>query len=565
MRGRTPSIKSLFRGRLVAAGIVVVLAAACAQFVHSAALLREAVRQRLTVTAELSAAQIADFIAHHQAAVSLCAARHTLEPDGRRALFELRERFPAFLTVLAADAEGRILHGEPQLRADGEAPFRWAGHAVADRDYFRVPMRTGRPYVSDVFVGRGYGDDPIIALSAPVFDARGRVNGIVEGSIASPAFAAARAEAMARRGMALLVLDRRGRVVYATRDLRLRALQTVALPPPPADPTALGELPDVYAPGEGAHFASARTGFGWTVVVLEPVERLNGELRLNAFNLLFPGLLALIAAVWAASALAGRLAQPIRTLALRMREYAFDGEGNGHLPLPSAPAEIRDLTDAFNRMGQRLSESYETLRSALVEKNRLGDELTRTVQEREEVIAERTAALRRANSELRALSATDALTGCSNYRGFVQAMAMLWQRAGDEYQTVTAFMCDIDRFKRYNDALGHPAGDACLRRVAAALRGVMQLGEDVVARVGGEEFAVLVRGLDRAQARAVAHRLHDAVGALQMPHPDGGTVSISVGWAQVEPAEGGVPEDLVAAADAALYRAKEAGRDRVAE
>ena len=226
MRGRTPSIKSLFRGRLVAAGIVVVLAAACAQFVHSAALLREAVRQRLTVTAELGAAQIADFIAHHQAAVSLCAARHTLEPDGRRALFELRERFPAFLTVRAADAEGRILHGEPQLRADGEAPFRWAGHAVADRDYFRVPMRTGRPYVSDVFVGRGYGDDPIIALSAPMFDARGRVNGIVEGSIASPAFAAARAEAMARRGMALLVLDRRGRVVHATRDLRLRALQS---------------------------------------------------------------------------------------------------------------------------------------------------------------------------------------------------------------------------------------------------------------------------------------------------------------------------------------------------
>ncbi len=125
---------------------------------------------------------------------------------------------------------------------------------------------------------------------------------------------------------------------------------------------------------------------------------------------------------------------------------------------------------------------------------------------------------------------------------------------------------DVDFFKRYNDALGHPAGDACLVQVAAAISRESRGGE-LVARYGGEEFVVLLPETDGIEALIVAQRLHEAVDALAMPHPDrpdGDRLSISVGVA-THPggASGGKPERLLERADAAMYSAKEQGRDRV--
>jgi len=556
-----PSIQHFLRSRLVQAGIVVVLGAALVQFAHAVSLRREAARQRLAMTAQLSAAQIAEFIALHQAAVALYAERRANEPDWPRGLGAVRARYPAFLTMLVAGRDGRVIHGVPAF-PDGSG--QWAGRPVGDRAYFRVPMASGRPYVSDAFRGRAFGRVPIVAISAPVLDAQGRPQAIVEGSIPADAFAARRTQVMAQGGRALLVLDRQRRVVHAGTGLAFAPLQRldVTLPAPVTRVRGLQLLPGAYADGSDAFVASATTSFGWTVLVLEPTALLYGELRRDALNLLVPALLALAVAAWAAGVLARRLAGPIHVLAEHMRDY--DVERARTLALPRAPAEVIDLADAFNRLGQRLREAFAANRDALLEQRRLAETLQRTVEERERVIAERTEALSRANSELRMLSTTDALTGCANYRGFTEGAAVLWAHAAERGLTLSAFACDIDHFKLYNDRLGHPAGDACLRRVAAALRAVMHGTADVVARVGGEEFLVLMTGLSREQAAAVAQRLHGAVAALAMPHPGGGTVSVSVGWAHRRPESDGTLETLLAEADAALYRAKAAGRDRVA-
>ncbi|GGJ76130.1 GGDEF domain-containing response regulator [Deinococcus aquiradiocola] len=165
------------------------------------------------------------------------------------------------------------------------------------------------------------------------------------------------------------------------------------------------------------------------------------------------------------------------------------------------------------------------------------------------------------NAQLETLSLTDGLTGISNRRAFDQgyerALA-LHTRTG---LPVTLLLLDIDHFKRYNDTLGHPAGDACLQQVARVVRSQVNRAADVVARYGGEEFAVLLLDTHLQGGRCVADRILAALRDAAIPHPAHplGQVTVSIGVAG-HGLSGMV--SLKDAADEALYRAKAAGRAR---
>ncbi|MBL6453851.1 GGDEF domain-containing protein [Belnapia sp. T6] len=172
-------------------------------------------------------------------------------------------------------------------------------------------------------------------------------------------------------------------------------------------------------------------------------------------------------------------------------------------------------------------------------------------------------ALARANHRLHALAETDPLTGVANRRGFDAALDRALDPAAPERPALV--MLDIDHFKRLNDSCGHPQGDECLRLIARAVRSQVREGLDLVARIGGEEFAVLLPGVSGAEAAAVAERIRCAVQVLLLPHParpePPGVVTISLGVAASWPGEGA--GSLVARADRALYAAKAAGRNCV--
>ena len=170
------------------------------------------------------------------------------------------------------------------------------------------------------------------------------------------------------------------------------------------------------------------------------------------------------------------------------------------------------------------------------------------------------------NEELSVQSQTDALTGLANRRAFDQRLAEEVSRAARHGVPVSLLIVDIDHFKAYNDHYGHPAGDACLRRVATVLRECAGGPTDLVARVGGEEFAVLLPHQGRAEALQVAERCLRGVEAAAIAHagsPVAPYVTLSVGVAQSTPS-GQDAAALLASADAALYRAKGEGRRRVA-
>ena len=165
----------------------------------------------------------------------------------------------------------------------------------------------------------------------------------------------------------------------------------------------------------------------------------------------------------------------------------------------------------------------------------------------------------------------DPMTQVANRLALGEAMQREWEQARLRGMPLALLMIDVDYFKAYNDHYGHVAGDRCLQRVAQALASAVQRAGELAARYGGEEFAVLLPDSDELRAVAVAHRLREAVRELALEHqasPCGAQVTISVGVACVRPADGQPLEHaqttLFQQADAALYRAKQAGRDRVA-
>lgn len=182
----------------------------------------------------------------------------------------------------------------------------------------------------------------------------------------------------------------------------------------------------------------------------------------------------------------------------------------------------------------------------------------------ERLVAERTTELEEANGRLRAALLADGLTGVANRVAFDEELERLWADHARTGEPFSVLMCDVDHFKAYNDTAGHLAGDACLRAVARSVAASVR-SDDVVARYGGEEFAVLLPGTDRRDAREVAERVLARVRVAALPHPAGGTVSLSIGAAtSAGPAPAASATELVGAADRALYRAKDGGRDRAA-
>ena len=167
---------------------------------------------------------------------------------------------------------------------------------------------------------------------------------------------------------------------------------------------------------------------------------------------------------------------------------------------------------------------------------------------------------------MRVLSITDALTGLHNRRDFDDGLARHFERSQREGAGLSVVLLDIDRFKLYNDTYGHPAGDACLRRVAGCIRDSAKRPNDMTARLGGEEFAVLLPNTDLAGAQKVADDIRRAVEGLQMPHSgvERGYVTISAGVATMNGDSGiATGMDLMEAADKALYAAKAGGRNQV--
>jgi diguanylate cyclase (GGDEF)-like protein/PAS domain S-box-containing protein len=171
---------------------------------------------------------------------------------------------------------------------------------------------------------------------------------------------------------------------------------------------------------------------------------------------------------------------------------------------------------------------------------------------------------KKAQIALEQLATRDGLTGLANRRCFDTTLQAEWQRALRQQQPMSLLMVDVDNFKQYNDAYGHLGGDECLQRIATAVASEMR-ANDLVARYGGEEFAVILPNQSLKGAAIVAERIRCRVEQLCLPNlgTEKQFVTVSIGAATALPAPENDACQLVATADAALYRAKHMGRNRI--
>ncbi|MBX6393636.1 MAG: diguanylate cyclase [Burkholderiales bacterium] len=180
-------------------------------------------------------------------------------------------------------------------------------------------------------------------------------------------------------------------------------------------------------------------------------------------------------------------------------------------------------------------------------------------------LVELTSELAASNRRLEQLSQSDGLTGVANRRYFDNFLAHHMALAARQKTNLSLVLCDVDCFKAYNDHYGHLAGDECLRKVAQILQTACQRSTDLVARYGGEEFALVLPDTHRTGAAQHVRNIRQALAEAAIEHARSTVspyVTLSIGIAAYIPGKDMKPEDLIARADEALYRAKAMGRNR---
>jgi diguanylate cyclase (GGDEF)-like protein len=236
------------------------------------------------------------------------------------------------------------------------------------------------------------------------------------------------------------------------------------------------------------------------------------------------------------------MVRPIRRLTDVAHAFA-SGDLSARAATDGSKGDVPMLAATFNDMAERIEQH---------------------TRELEEEIQARTQELRTANERLQELATTDGLTSLFNFRQFSQALSSEVQRCTRLRVPLSLLMMDVDHFKCYNDTHGHPAGDEVLRTVARLLRQRVR-STDLPCRYGGEEFAVLLLDADKTSAAQVAEQIRDTIEQTRFAGEEtqpGGSLTVSIGVASVpEDAKDG--DELVKAADRALYRAKNDGRNRV--
>lgn len=262
----------------------------------------------------------------------------------------------------------------------------------------------------------------------------------------------------------------------------------------------------------------------------QSMEGLRAEVHAMSLGLYFSGFLLCCAVGFGTLTVRRHVLSPISTAAAEL-ERIRDG-GPSMPPRPVRIRELQQLLDLLPGLGGYLHE-----------------------------LAARSGALEEEKNKFESLSLVDALTGVGNRRAFDLRMEALAEGC-----TATVLMLDVDFFKRYNDALGHQSGDACLQAVAKAARATLRRIGDDIFRYGGEEFAALLPNASQYQALVVAESIMEHIRALHLPHPDsplGALVTVSIGLAVPAGSGSYSARTMVAAADKALYDAKRQGRNRI--
>lgn len=305
-------------------------------------------------------------------------------------------------------------------------------------------------------------------------------------------------------------------------------------------------------------------GLDWLIVVVVPEEDVMLRIKSGQLNTFLLCLLALVIVSGLNILVSRWLIKPIRAIN-RASQNITQGDFSWRLVEPRI-RELAALSNSFNHMSNEIERSRlqleEYSRSLEQKVEERTEELQAEVRTRQ--LAEE--ALQKANATLHRMAYIDDLTQIANRRRFDEVLQQSWRQSCRDQAPISAILCDVDFFKRYNDRYGHQAGDRCLQMVAGAIQGSVRRPSDLAARYGGEEFVIILPQTTLEGAMEVAQIVQKNISALKILHEASDAsdyVTLSMGVSCMVPENEMKAETLLTQADRALYSAKAKGRAQV--
>ncbi len=477
----------------------------------------------------------------------------------------LHQRIPSFDTMLITDKEGRLVNTSP---SGAFKKFKEANLKVDDREYFKEALHSNNTFISSGFMGRGFGSRLIVAISQGI-PSENKVNdtdspdkrganqgalnqgvlnlGVIEGTLVLHQFTDFKDTYNDESKISGILLDQNGKVLFSSQILNIKQLSqpayTIVSGAVDGHPTLRFDSDES---GKLYFFRTDKLPWGWTLISLQDetplAQKIESGLILLAAALLllfFVGNISAtyISRIWTRSLTV--LVGSVNKLSENLQQ-----------PLPvetirELPTELRVLADAL-----------ETARQQAVQNN----------YELQLLVNKRTEALQRINTELQKLATEDSLTGLPNRRAFDEKLHNDWKHCRRSNTPLSLIILDIDYFKKVNDSYGHQSGDLILQQIASFMSLIIRRDTDLIARIGGEEFGVILPNSDHDTAIRIAESLRLTLIQNTLKIPDGRDIHVTISGGVATTTDFGEPNSIgkfYTQADKALYRAKSEGRNRV--
>ena len=504
---------------------------------------QQKIEDKLDISSQYLGRIVENYVDEHKNAVKIVANElSAIEPSlFNDNLVKMHQLYPGFITMLVTNREANIVATSPLSLLDA---LPKGGASVADRSYFTEAFFNQSVYISPAFLGRSFGSDPIVAISAPIY-ANGvdQPIGIVEGSLNLNLFENINSYSANDREIDVVLTDENDNVIYAENNLAKTKLAKFNFSFDEAD------IAHNLIIIESNNFTKKRYLYrqitlknGWKIFVLiehRQILKLIEQQYLTIFLSLF---LIFILVILLANQFANTLNKP---LAFVLKELAHGDGKQGYKTIPyAAPSEFLTLYTELQKSKEHLLKQQFIL---------------------EEKVNQRTTALNKANMALKELANKDSLTGLYNRRYLENKFSELQAILSRNNACMMVAMLDLDHFKNLNDEYGHLIGDNCLTYISDVMQRKFDRRSDIVARFGGEEFIIVAQSDDNKSVLQMLEEFREEIAQHNFPHNSHHFVNmtISIGSLTAKAKFSSDIDDWIRLADKQLYQAKKAGRNKL--
>ncbi len=472
------------------------------------------------------------------------------ETKRRNVLNEFNTRNPVFNTMLVADHQGDLINSSPSNLYE-QITTQQKSLNLADRDYFKHAIDNDKVYVSTGFAGRGFGKDLIVAISKSVpsrLNVKDSAAGIVEGTIILERMEIAQhAFNNVTIGVDAILVDQAGQLLMVSENLGLERLSKIGYQKNNQVLKSNGlvnlVVDETVLQAEFFYVKETSFNWGWKLITLQNESVFAKAIEKSLLYFALSILLVILLSYLLAKSISHSWSYYLKKLNQSIKHGAtFDDGFSEFEDNDQLPEEVKNF--------------YQEIKSSRLQILKMNQDLQNT-------IAERTENLQKANEKLNVMARLDELTGLENRRVFNDCLNEIWVECQRELLPFSMIIIDVDHFKKLNDSYGHPVGDHVLTFIGKELSQFKNSDVKCLARIGGEEFCMLIKGCSHQFVIELAEKIRKHIEKLQIRISKDRNIktTISCGVATID-ATKHTSSRLYQLADNALYEAKHSGRNQ---